>query len=55
MLTFTLVDQGKTAKATITDRCEGCIGASIDMSPSLFQKFADLSVGRLHDVKWTYD
>jgi hypothetical protein len=43
-----------TKLAKITDRCVGCQGASIDMTPTLFQAFAPLGAGRIHGVSWKY-
>jgi len=45
---------GATATATIVDRCTGCAKYSIDMTISLFQVFAPLSVGRIHNVEWSF-
>lgn len=36
---------GKTATATIMDLCPGCGYGDLDMSPALFNHFADPSVG----------
>jgi hypothetical protein len=38
---------GKTATATVTDRCEGCALRDVDMTPTLFQKFSPLTLGRM--------
>ena len=46
---------GQTAQAKIVDTCPGCAGADLDLSPSLFKVFADLTVGRVSGVKWSYD
>lgn len=43
-----------TKQATIVDTCEGCVGASLDLSPSLFDCFAAESVGRLTGATWSY-
>ncbi|KAF2479910.1 hypothetical protein BDY17DRAFT_302905, partial [Neohortaea acidophila] len=45
---------GKTAVATIEDTCPGCSGASLDLTPSLFQIFEPLAVGRVSGVEWWY-
>jgi len=45
---------GATAIATIVDRCTGCAEDSLDMTPSLFQVFAALSVGRIHGIRWNF-
>lgn len=46
---------GKTAVATIEDTCPGCSGASLDLTPSLFQIFEPLAVGRVSGVEWWYN
>ena len=46
---------GKTAQAKIVDTCPGCSGASLDLSPSLFQTFAELGAGRISGVSWSYN
>ncbi|KAI6085758.1 RlpA-like double-psi beta-barrel-protein domain-containing protein-containing protein [Hypoxylon rubiginosum] len=45
--------QGKTEKAKIVDKCPGCAGDSIDVSPTVFKKFASLDVGRIQ-VTWDF-
>lgn len=45
---------GATAQAKIVDTCPGCSGAGLDLSPTLFQKFAALGVGRLTGATWSY-
>jgi hypothetical protein len=44
--TISITANGVTATATVADKCMGCVGYSIDMSPSLFQKFYPLGDGR---------
>jgi expansin (peptidoglycan-binding protein) len=44
---------GKTATATIMDLCPGCAYGDLDMSPSLFQNFADPDVGTFA-MTWEY-
>ncbi|XXG99453.1 hypothetical protein Hte_005792 [Hypoxylon texense] len=44
---------GKTGSAKIVDKCPGCGGDGIDVSPKVFKEFADLSVGRVA-VTWEY-
>ena len=46
---------GKTAVATIEDTCPGCAGAGLDLTPALFQQFADLGVGRVAGVEWWFN
>lgn len=47
--------KGATHSAKIVDKCPGCIGAGLDLSPTLFEKFADLGEGRLYDATWTVE
>ncbi|KAI0096216.1 RlpA-like double-psi beta-barrel-protein domain-containing protein-containing protein [Nemania sp. FL0031] len=44
---------GKTAQAKVVDSCPGCASGSIDASPSVFSKLADLDAGRVH-VDWSF-
>ncbi|KAI1142001.1 RlpA-like double-psi beta-barrel-protein domain-containing protein-containing protein [Hypoxylon sp. FL0543] len=44
---------GKTATAKVVDKCPGCAGNSIDVSPTIFQQLADLSLGRVQ-VTWEW-
>ncbi|KAK7694839.1 hypothetical protein QCA50_002027 [Cerrena zonata] len=47
--------QGKSVKVKITDRCGGCDNPySLDFSPAAFQQLADPSVGRIHDITWSW-
>ncbi len=52
---LTITWNGKTAKATARDRCPGCAGGSLDMSPTLFQQFAPLEKGVLDGIQWSWD
>jgi hypothetical protein len=71
-VTITDPSNGKTATATVEDKCEACAAGdlgkrwpvsyssphsdeicSVDMSPSLFQHFEDLAVGRF-DITWSF-
>ncbi|KZP20981.1 hypothetical protein FIBSPDRAFT_861138 [Athelia psychrophila] len=46
---------GVNVQATITDRCAGCAGwGDLDMTPSLFTRFAAESVGRIYSVDWVF-
>ena len=42
-----------TVKAV--DRCVGCAEYDLDFSPAAFKKLASESVGRLKDVKWSFE
>ncbi|PIL27116.1 hypothetical protein GSI_10258 [Ganoderma sinense ZZ0214-1] len=43
----------KSITVTVADTCPGCAVGSLDLTPTAFQKFAALGVGRLHGIKWT--
>ncbi|KZV77470.1 hypothetical protein PENSPDRAFT_567867 [Peniophora sp. CONT] len=45
---------GKSVTVTVTDRCTGCSLTSLDFSPAAFDKLASESVGRIHNVEWTW-
>jgi hypothetical protein len=45
---------GVTKIATVVDRCVGCAKDSLDMTPTLFQNFAPLGVGRIHGIVWSF-
>jgi len=51
MITITYNGVSHTAK--IVDKCPGCSGASLDLSSTLFAKFAPLGDGRLYDATWS--
>jgi len=44
---------GKTAYGQTRDSCPSCGTGDLDMSPSLFQKFAGLDVGKL-EISWHF-
>ncbi|KAI8957742.1 RlpA-like double-psi beta-barrel-protein domain-containing protein-containing protein [Daldinia sp. FL1419] len=44
---------GKTATATVVDKCMGCASGSIDVSPAVFRQLAPLDKGRVK-VTWGY-
>ncbi|KAF3061591.1 Papain inhibitor [Daldinia childiae] len=44
---------GKTVSATVVDKCPGCAGDSIDVSPSVFEQLESLDAGRVQ-VTWEY-
>ncbi|OTB09157.1 hypothetical protein M426DRAFT_51273, partial [Hypoxylon sp. CI-4A] len=49
---ITIKSGDKAATATIHDRCDGCVGHAIDVTPKLFQDlFGSLDGGRL-DCTW---
>lgn len=52
---ITISSGGKTATATITDTCPGCSDGSLDLTPSLFEVFDPLSVGRVSGVEWWFN
>ncbi|CCM05816.1 uncharacterized protein FIBRA_08050 [Fibroporia radiculosa] len=45
---------GITQYGKTRDECEACGEYDIDLSPSLFEGFAALSVGQLEDVEWHF-
>ncbi|KAK8035234.1 RlpA-like double-psi beta-barrel-protein domain-containing protein-containing protein [Apiospora rasikravindrae] len=45
---------GKTATATVVDKCPGCNTDSIDVSPSVFQSLESLDAGRVQ-VSWSFE
>ncbi|KAI0850833.1 RlpA-like double-psi beta-barrel-protein domain-containing protein-containing protein [Daldinia vernicosa] len=44
---------GKSALATVVDKCPGCSENSIDVSPAVFESLAPLTVGRTQ-IEWDY-
>jgi hypothetical protein len=51
--TITISYGGKTAQAVIQDACPSCPYGGLDLSPSLFQHFADLGTGVISG-DWDY-
>ncbi|KAL0572118.1 hypothetical protein V5O48_009845 [Marasmius crinis-equi] len=45
---------GKSVDVKIVDRCPGCTGGSIDLSPTAFEILAPQSVGRVTGATWTF-
>ncbi|KAI3609335.1 expansin family protein [Moniliophthora roreri] len=45
---------GKSVDVTVVDRCPGCVGGSIDLSPAAFNILADPSFGRIPGASWTF-
>lgn len=50
-----LVHNGKTVYATAVDECGTCDQTHLDVSPGVFEKFADLGVGELHGMSFEFD
>jgi len=46
--------QGNGVNVSVTDRCTGCKLRDLDFSPGVFSQLADLSVGRIYNVTWTW-
>ncbi|KAI1504993.1 barwin-like endoglucanase [Biscogniauxia marginata] len=44
---------GKSATATVADKCPSCASGSIDVSPAVFKQLADLDKGRVK-VTWEF-
>jgi len=38
----------------VVDTCMGCASASVDLSPTAFSALAALSVGRIHQISWSF-
>ncbi|KAI0388447.1 RlpA-like double-psi beta-barrel-protein domain-containing protein-containing protein [Xylariaceae sp. FL0594] len=53
-ITIRTKDGSKTAHAKVVDKCPGCASGTIDVSSSVFETLADLSVGRTK-VSWSFD
>ncbi|KAF3771274.1 expansin-related, partial [Cryphonectria parasitica EP155] len=49
--TVTITAGSTSVKAAITDRCAGCGASDIDVSPAVFKKFGDESLGKIA-VTW---
>lgn len=52
---LTATYKGKSVTVTVRDRCVGCAPDDIDLSISAFEKLAPKAVGRMHDVKWSFN
>jgi hypothetical protein len=50
-----ILDNGKTAIATIRDRCGGCNYTDLDMSTAVMSKLVKnfVDVGRIYGLEWT--
>ncbi|KAI0343860.1 hypothetical protein BDW22DRAFT_1301510, partial [Trametopsis cervina] len=46
--TITLSYNGKSAKAQVVDRCEGCPSGGLDLTPGLFSYFANKDEGVIY-------
>jgi len=46
-------NSGTTVKATVQDKCEGCVGRAIDCTDLLFNEITDnQGDGRYHGIVW---
>ncbi|KAI8633893.1 RlpA-like double-psi beta-barrel-protein domain-containing protein-containing protein [Xylariaceae sp. FL1651] len=52
--TITITKDGKKVSAKVVDKCPSCASGSIDVSSTVFEALADLSVGRT-TVSWSFD
>ena len=43
---------GSIHTGTVADKCMGCTGHSIDLTPVLFQAVAPAGDGRVGDIEW---
>lgn len=50
----TVQANGKTATATVVDRCASCGTSDIDVSPAVFDQFASEDVGAVQ-VMWGFN
>ncbi|KAG8692081.1 hypothetical protein FRC09_011464 [Ceratobasidium sp. 395] len=53
--TATATWNGKSIVVGIVDRCYACGTEDIDLSPSAFQQFAGLGVGKLNGFSWRFN
>ncbi|KAI1495180.1 RlpA-like double-psi beta-barrel-protein domain-containing protein-containing protein [Biscogniauxia mediterranea] len=51
--TIEITKDGKTTTATVVDKCPSCAEGAIDVSSTVFESIADLSVGRT-TVTWKF-
>ena len=51
---ITIQNGDKTATAKVVDTCPGCVGGSIDLSPTVFTELAAMSLGRVSGVNWWF-
>ncbi|KAI1137525.1 RlpA-like double-psi beta-barrel-protein domain-containing protein-containing protein [Hypoxylon sp. FL0543] len=51
--TIQITAGNKTSTAKVVDKCPSCASGSIDVSSTVFQDIAPLTVGRTH-VEWDY-
>lgn len=45
---------GKTITVSVADRCEGCAWGDLDFTPTGFSALADMSLGRLNGLTWSW-
>ncbi|KZT34805.1 hypothetical protein SISSUDRAFT_1036034 [Sistotremastrum suecicum HHB10207 ss-3] len=50
--TITATFQGKSVTVEVVDKCTGCAMFDLNFSPAAFDKLANESVGRIHNVSW---
>lgn len=52
-----VADQGKSTTVIVADRCaaDTCTEFNLDFSEAAFQDLAELGVGRLNGVEWSFD
>jgi rare lipoprotein A (peptidoglycan hydrolase) len=46
--------EDKEVIVTVQDECNVCSGTDLDFSPAAFEQLADLSVGLLKGVQWSF-
>ncbi|KAN0125160.1 allergen Asp f 7 [Russula decolorans] len=45
---------GSSVEVKVVDRCPDCAETSLDLSPAAFSLLASQSVGRIHNMTWTW-
>ena len=45
---------GSVHTGTVADKCMGCTGNSIDLTPALWNVVAPNGDGRVHDIQWWF-
>jgi hypothetical protein len=46
---------GSPHTATVADKCMGCVGNSIDLTPVLFKAVAPAGDGRVAGISWYFN
>ncbi|KDR68268.1 hypothetical protein GALMADRAFT_1354734, partial [Galerina marginata CBS 339.88] len=54
-LTLTLTFQGRSVQVAVTGSCPSCAVTDLDLTPAAFEAIADVNLGRISGVIWTWD